>query len=64
MATKATTPEGDVGNPGKTVGLAKILDDLGVKYEMDIKDGAHDWVYGDQHSQHLLKITYGMKMIH
>lgn len=43
MATKATTPEGDVGNPGKTVGLAKILDDLGVKYEMDIKDGAHDW---------------------
>lgn len=43
MATKATTPEGDVGNPGKTVGLAKILADLGVKYNMDIKDGAHDW---------------------
>lgn len=43
MATKATTPEGDVGNPGKTVGLAKILTNLGVNYEMDIKDGAHDW---------------------
>ena len=43
MALKAPTDEGDVGNPGKTVGLAKTLDKLGVEYGMDVKDGAHDW---------------------
>ena len=43
MALKATTDEGDVGNPGKTVGLARVLDEKGIKYGMDVKDGAHDW---------------------
>ena len=39
MALKNTTDDESI----KTVGMAAKLDELGVKYGMDVKYGAHDW---------------------
>lgn len=46
FALKAPGEESDmdiVTGRGKIVGLKKILDESGVEYSFDVKNGAHDW---------------------